>query len=122
MDLKELVWSRLPPNTLFPPGTGFDPVFRPLGITVYRTTYGDTPGSSSAGSDRNWQAILGSIQTNADMDQLREIYNAGAAGGKPMNARGELRQCRIFLVADEETLASIAQAQQAGRQHDDEEQ
>ncbi|RYP26771.1 hypothetical protein DL767_007903 [Monosporascus sp. MG133] len=165
MDLKRLLWGRLPPNTLFPPGTDFDPVFRPWGITIYRTAYGDTP-DSSAESDGNWQALLDDIQTplrdellkrgdpskggqddetvyaarkllslfrldarsdpqvlsNADMDQLREIYNAGAAGGEPMNAHGELRQCRIFLVADEETLASIAQAQQGGQQPAEEEQ
>ncbi|RYP64456.1 hypothetical protein DL771_008744 [Monosporascus sp. 5C6A] len=163
MDLKNLLWGRLPRDTDFPAGTDFDSVFRPWGITIYRTAYGDTP-DSFAESNRNWQALLDNIQTHlrqellkrgdpskpgqddetvyaaqkllslfrldarsdtqvlnhANMDQLREIYNAGAAGGEPMNARGELRQRRLFLVADEETLASVAQAQQGGQQNEEE--
>ncbi|RYP10561.1 hypothetical protein DL765_008065 [Monosporascus sp. GIB2] len=153
MDLERFLWHRLPCNVTFPPGTDFDPLFRPGGVTIYRTAY------DALDSDGNWQALLDKIQKHlreellargdpdkegqdnetvhaaqkllslfrldarsdaqalagASMDQLREIYNAGAAGGEPMNARVELSQCRVFLVADDEVLASVArQAQQGG--------
>ncbi|RYO96246.1 hypothetical protein DL763_003320 [Monosporascus cannonballus] len=153
MDLKRFLRHRRPINVTFPPGTDFDPLFRPWGVTIYRTAY------DTMDSDGNWQALLDNIQKHlreellargdpdkegqdnetvnaaqkllslfrldarsdaqalagASMDQLREIYNAGAAGGEPMNARVELSQCQVFLVADDEVLASVArQAQQGG--------
>lgn len=53
------------------------------------------------------QALAG-----ASLDQLRAIWKAGGAGGEPVVSSRCLRQTRVFLVADEEVLASVVRQAQ----------
>ncbi|RYO86561.1 hypothetical protein DL762_001436 [Monosporascus cannonballus] len=54
---------------------------------------------------QNAQAPSGAI-----MDRPRKIYNNGA-GGKPLNNRDELSQSRLFLLADDDVLANVAEGE-----------
>ncbi|RYP14982.1 hypothetical protein DL765_005979 [Monosporascus sp. GIB2] len=46
--------------------------------------------------------------SSATMDRPRKIYNNGGAGGEPLNSWDELSESRLFLLADEDVLASVA--------------